>query len=160
MTGPVCIPSFRAVVSVFGHSKNTHIDTSAVISSSALAKQMLFLLDPCGWSSLENRAPSVWTMSTWLVNITQHVLYYYNCINSPVVDDILLLFYLYIMILLYYSHIFGCGFLWLSLVFLFIGSALLACPVTAPGIKEVMVFLPGSKEVCEILLSKWVLRWI
>ncbi|XP_031435628.1 neutral alpha-glucosidase C [Clupea harengus] len=28
-----------------------------------------------------------------------------------------------------------------------IGSALLACPVTAPGIKEVMVFLPGSKEL-------------
>ncbi|XP_041927218.1 neutral alpha-glucosidase C isoform X2 [Alosa sapidissima] len=28
-----------------------------------------------------------------------------------------------------------------------IGSALLACPVTAPGVKEVMVFLPGIEEL-------------
>lgn len=37
-----------------------------------------------------------------------------------------------------------------------IGAALLACPVTDPGVQQVKVLLPGSDEVnCSIKCQSW-----
>ena len=42
--------------------------------------------------------------------------------------------------------------IYINVIFLISGSALLACPVTDPGITEVKVLLPGSDEVSSTIL--------
>jgi len=93
-----------------------------------LQKPSFYSPDLCGWSFQENRAPSQWTTSTWLVTNTLH-----SCVNSLYILELLHFFYL--------SEV--------SYILFYVGGALLACPVTEAGVQQVAVLLPGSTEVNE-----------